>query len=680
MNLSIPCLILAIALPILVHPLRVAAQESPVERHRMATNHLKRVAGEISGRCLEDVRTLEDWQKRRPELRRQLLEMLGLDPLPKRTSLKAQITGTLARPAYRIEKLVFQSLPELYVTGNFYVPNGATKPLPTILYLCGHAPHPHGAKVYYQDRVQWYASNGFAVLILDTLEFGEVAGLHHGIHDLNLWHWLSLGYTPAGVEVWNAMRALDYLETRPEVDMRRVGVTGISGGGAMTWYTAAVDDRVSAAAPVCSTWTAGSQAAHWTASGQCDCIYYHNTYSWDLPVVGALIAPRPLMILSGERDGDFPPDGYHEVFRRAKRVYDLYAGTNSDRIREVEANVGHSDAPIFRREARQWMARWLKNDASSLPEEDVALPQEKAEELACLAQLPGDAVNFSIHNQLIRTAKVKKPGTRAAWMNRRSKLLEQLRHKVFRWFPTENIPFEAKRRNSGAGWAANYADYEEISFQSEPGARIHARLFRPKGGSTNLPLLIQVKRPGDSIYSMDLDELLPLLGRCTVLVLHPRFTEVSISANEYRDIEFTASWCGRTIASMQTWDILRAVEWTVAEEKIMSSEISLYGKGDMGALSIYAALFDERVKQVILHDPPSSHWQRPALRNVLRVTDLPEAAGALAPRRLICIREFPEAFAFTRSIYRTAGAGPKMAVVNSLPESLNLEIEREPVR
>src|SRR5919108_3583652 len=291
----------------------LAAQETAAQRHEMATNQVKRITAEMSARCLSDVHSLEDWKKQQPELRRQLLEMLGLDPLPARTALKGQITGRLDRDAYRIEKIVFQSLPGLYVTGNFYLPKEGSQPLPTILYLCGHSPHRLGAKVQYQDRAIWFASHGFACLVLDTLEFGEVAGIHHGTHDLNMWHWLSLGYTPAGVEVWNAMRALDYLETRPEVDMERVGITGISGGGAMSWYVPAVDERVAAAAAVCSAFTFGSQTEHWLARGQCDCIYYHNTYAWDFPVVAALIAPRPLLILSGRRDSIFPPDGYHEA-------------------------------------------------------------------------------------------------------------------------------------------------------------------------------------------------------------------------------------------------------------------------------------------------------------------------------------------------------------------------------
>src|SRR6266496_3230620 len=140
------------------------AQETATQRHEMATNQLKRLAAEMTAACLNNVRSLDDWQKQKPELRRQLLDMLGLDPLPKRTPLKAQITGRLERDGYGIEKLVFQSLPGLYVTGNFYLPKGATKALPTILYLCGHSPHPLGAKFHYQDRAIWFASHGFACL------------------------------------------------------------------------------------------------------------------------------------------------------------------------------------------------------------------------------------------------------------------------------------------------------------------------------------------------------------------------------------------------------------------------------------------------------------------------------------------------------------------------------------
>jgi cephalosporin-C deacetylase-like acetyl esterase len=628
-----------------------SAQETAAKRHERFIDHLKSVAAELSSRSLTDIKSLEDWKGKRPTLKRELLYMLGLDPLPERSPLKAEIKGTLDRPEYRVEKIVFQSLPGLYVTGNFYLPKRAAPPLPTILYVCGHSPHPLGAKGAYQDRASWFAEHGYACLILDTLEFGEVAGVHHGIHDLNLWNWLSRGYTPAGVEVWNAMRAVDYLETRPEVDKSRIGLTGISGGGATTWFTAAVDERIAAAAPVCSTYTFGSQAAHWVAAGQCDCIYFNNTFLIDFPVVGALIAPRPLLICSGRKDVDFPPDGYHEVFQRAKKVFGLYGGDG--RIKEVDDDVGHSDIPLFRKDSRQWMNVWLKGDKTPLEIEPLPKePRETAEDLACLSALPADVVNYRIQDSFVGASR---PANRA-------ELVKEIGDKVFRWFPREKIPFETKVGRDSGGWAARYADYKEVVFDTERGVPIRARLLRPRKVTKDTPLLLYVKRPGDSIHPMDHDELLPILGRYTVLVLMPRLTEHPVNARDYADIERSASWVGRTVASMQVWDILRAVEWIVSEEKIPASSITVYGKSGMGILGLYAGLLDSRIGQVVLQDPPGSHTDGPALLNILRLTDIPDVARAFAPRKLIFIGKVPAAFA-PNADASTAG---------SLPEALEV--------
>jgi hypothetical protein len=377
-------------------------------------------------------------------------------------------------------------------------------------------------------------------------------------------------------------------------------------------------------------------------------------------------------MLSGRKDPDFPPDGYHEVFRRVKGVYDLYAGTrgDSDRVKEVDADVGHSDVPLFLKEARQWMNRWLRNESAS-PE---VQPQgkETPEDLACLAKLPPDAINYRIHNQLIPVASLKSWTSLPEWNNRRQQLLQDLKERTFRWFPRTKTPFETKVSQNRGGWAARYADYKDVEFSSESGVRVRAQLLRPKGRSAGSPLLIYVKRAGDSIYFLDLDELLPLLGRYTVLILNPRLTEHPVSAFENAEIERTASWIGRTTASMQVWDILRALEWVTGEEGISAPSISIYGKGEMGILALYAGLFDERVKQVILNDPPSSHWQRPALLNVLRVSDIPEVAGAFAPRRIVCLTNLPEAFSYTRRIYNLAGHSANLAQAGSLPQALEV--------
>src|ERR1041384_6022174 len=165
---------------------------------------------------------------------------------------------------------------------------------------------------------------------------------------------------------------------------------------------------------------------------------------------------------------------------------------------------------------------------------------------------------------------------------------------------------------------------------------------------------------------------MPLFGRYTVLVLNPRLTEQSMSAAEFTDAERAAVWSGRTTAAMQIWDLLRTIEWATNEEKISGSSISLYGKGEMGVLALYAALFDERINQIILNDPPASHWQRPALLNVLRVTDIPEVASAFAPRRLASLTKLPETFDYTKRVYGLERAAKQLVEADSLPEALEV--------
>ncbi len=643
-------------------------------RHARVLEHLKRRAAEISSDCLSDIETLDDWKRERPRLKRELVDMLGLEPMPPRTPLKPEVTGTLKRPGYTIEKIVFQSMPGLYVTGNFYLPEKVDGPLPTILYLCGHSPGPHGAKVSYQDRAVWFVQHGYSCLVLDTLEFGEVAGIHHGVHDLNMWYWISLGYTPAGTEVWNGIRALDYLSTRREVDMQSIGVTGISGGGAITWFLAAVDDRVAVAAPICSTYTIGSQAKDWVAAGQCDCIYVHNMFSQDFPVVAALIAPRPLLICSGQRDGIFPPDGYHAVFQQAKRIYDLHgAADEAPRIKEVDDDVPHTDAPLFRQQTRQWMNRWLKNDLTPL--EIVPNPEagpEPGEVLACLKDLPPDAINYRIHRQFAPVADLTASDNLQAWEARRKNLLDDLQTRVFRWFPGNDIPFDSKVLRTRRGWVNRYANYREVEFNSEHDVRVLAQFITRKDASKDAPLLIYAKRAGDSIYAMDLDELLPVLGRSNVLILHPRLTEHPMTSFEYAEVERTATWTGRTVAAMQVWDILRSVEWAIREQGLTPSSVSVFGKGEMGVNGLYAALLDDRVTQVILDAPPGSHWQGPALMNVLRYTDVAEAAAMLAPRRLSSLTRLPVEFELTKNTYRLHDRADQLRESTSLPASLEL--------
>ena len=359
-------LCLVLFLPASLWPLQLKAAPQTVyeARGKAFYQYLMERGAEISGQTLRDVHNLQQWKKERPEVRRQLAYMMGLDPMPPRTPLHVKVTGTIEKPDVRIEKVVYQSMPGLYVTGDLYIPKQGKQPFPTVLYLCGHSPDPYGAKGPYQRHAMWFAQHGYVCLILDTLEFGEVPGIHHGLYDQNMWQWLSLGYTPAGVEVWNAMRGLDYLQTLPWVDSHRIAVTGESGGGSITWYTAALDDRVAVAVPALSTWTAGTQVALHGVEGNCDCIYYPNIYEKDFLIVGALIAPRPLKIISARRDPMFPPAGYNAIYQKLQTIYALYGA--QDKIASFDQDTPHQDNVPLRAESATWIQRWAQRRPDSV--------------------------------------------------------------------------------------------------------------------------------------------------------------------------------------------------------------------------------------------------------------------------------------------------------------------------
>ncbi|MHC4175175.1 MAG: alpha/beta hydrolase family protein, partial [Planctomycetota bacterium] len=181
---------------------------------RMLSEYFQAETARLRAQCLADVKDLEDWETKREVYRKQLFEMFGLHPLPEKTDLKPVVTGKVEHDEFTVEKIHYQSRPGLYVTANLYIPKGLEEPAPTILYVCGHGPVKkndisYGNKVRYQHHAAWFARHGYVCFIIDTLQLGEIEGIHHGTYRYKMWWWNSRGYTSAGVEAWNCIRALD---------------------------------------------------------------------------------------------------------------------------------------------------------------------------------------------------------------------------------------------------------------------------------------------------------------------------------------------------------------------------------------------------------------------------------------------------------------------------------------
>ncbi len=633
----------------------------------MFQSYLARRGAEVTRNSLATVSNPEDWQAKRAEVLKHIRYSLGLEPLPAKAPLHARVTGVLERKDYKIEKIVFESMPGLFVTGNLYIPAGVKSP-PAVIYVCGHSPSPAGAKTHYQHHGIWFAKHGYAAFLLDTVEFGELPGIHHGTHDLGMWYWLSLGYTPAGPEVWNAIRALDYLETRPEIDTKRATITGISGGGAITWYAAAMDQRFKVAASVCATWTVGQHIALDAVQENCDCIYFPNVFQYDLPAVGALIAPRPFKILGALRDGSFPPAGYREAYERTRSFYDLLGATKD--ISLFEFDSPHEDVMAFRKEADEWINHWIEKDDT--PFDEGVIERERPEDLTVLPEPPEHSLNGQIHKHFIKTPALRPSSALDDWKHRRQEVLAEIKDKVLRGFPSVREPFDTWKTPEG-GWTSRYADCFHVEFTTEAGIRVTGELFLPKNKRSPSPALIYFKGAEDVIYPVDYDPLLPALASHVVLILRPRLVDYPGLTNyKLSNIKMSAALIGSTVESMQLWDLLRSVDFLVEAESLKLSGISVYGRKQMGALALYAAALDPRITRVILEDPPSSHWQAqaPALLNILRITDLPEVAGMVAPREIVSLSSVPEAYTYAKAIYRLYGQKSTIRIAGDLGEAL----------
>ncbi len=632
-SLSLPCLCVLCVCG--AEPEKTLPGDAVIERY------LQKETERLSQRFLDGAKTRDEWEARKPRLRREYFDMLGLWPLPEKTPLHATITGTVEHDDIAIEKVHFQSRPGLYVTGNLYRPKKISGKLPTILYVCGHSGRGRdGNKTAFQDHGMWFASNGYICLIIDTLQLGEIAGKHHGTYNLGRWWWQARGYTPAGVECWNGIRAIDYLVSRPDVDAERIGVTGISGGGAATFWIAAADERVKVAVPVSGMSDLESYVSHKVINGHCDCMFLINTYQWEWTTIAALIAPRPLLFANSDKDDIFPMDGNRRVIARLRQLYKMY-----DKPELVDDHVspgGHDYRPDLRIAVFKWINKHLKNDTSEVKDADFKpLPGKELRVFPEDKDIPQDALNGSIDETFVPKANVKLPreGEFEDW---KKGLLKELRQKSFRALPPEISALEVKDDSIGR-------------FISEPGIEV-----------TLYPLLKSPEPKSLAVVDrsiMENSDMVAIVRRVSgdknPWYLFPR----GIVDSEWTRksppnyVERAHALLGRTVDEGRVWDIVATIKHLQKEKK---APIRVIGVGEAGILAAYAALLEPSISEVAIIDPPVSHRKGPIFLNVLRVLDIPEALGLLAPRRLTLINAKDKAFDRTAEIYRLAGAADQL--------------------
>ncbi|MCP5113446.1 MAG: hypothetical protein GY953_21645, partial [bacterium] len=577
-----------------------AAAEDPTR------NALIRAAREITDRAAAEVQSAATWEKHRAQRLDQMRDMLGLLPWPERTPLNVQQTGTLSGDGYTIEKLAFESLPKIYVTANLYVPAGREGRVPAIVYVCGHAYSPHGNKTKYQRHGISLAKNGYVAIIVDSIQIAETFGLHHGVYNQEMYDWYARGYSPAGVEVWNAIRAIDYLETREEVDASRIGITGRSGGAAMSWFTAAVEPRVKAAVPVMGISTYAANLLEDTQKRHCDCMFVVNAYRHDMLHQGALIAPRPLLMMHGRQDKLFPVPGYEEFEQRIGALYRSF--DRGDAFGNIVVDTGHSDSDYLREQAIRFFDRHLMGVSDRQLDLDYS-NKDEAELAAFAGSPPADAQNYRVHETFIPAPEFRRFPTRAQWEQRRTQLLSELGSRVFGALKVD-APLNQRRKPLD--------DYfDEVIFQSEAGVDVRGLLHTPRKAESPVPALLWVASPSEdtaALRQMFRNARRP--DSVIRMVVYPRGGDWSKSY--WKATLRNAMHVGQTVDSLRLRDVVRALELLRSIEGVDQSRITIAGDGTPGVLGLYAAILDPKVHQVLLMRPPTTHADGPVFLNVLR--------------------------------------------------------------
>ncbi|MEP7269999.1 MAG: acetylxylan esterase [Acidobacteriota bacterium] len=604
----------------------------------------------------------QDVAERKVYIRQRMLRALGGE-LPARTPLNARTVGVLDRGDYKIEKVIFESQPRFYVTANLYLPKPGRGRSPGILFPLGHE---EGAKAHatWQQMLGSLAKKGYVALAWDTIGQGERVQMYDPDFGESKVRRSTTEHTIVGIQcllagdnlarytIWDGMRALDYLLSRPEVDASRIGVTGNSGGGTHTAYLAALDDRIHAAAPSCylTSWralleTIGPQDAEqnlppWIGAGldHADFIY--------------AFSPRPYLVLSAIRDF-FSIAGARATYSEAHHLYTLMGAP--EKLQMVEADDSHGYTKPRRLAAYRWFGRWLKGADDQEPEPEVAIGTE--EELNCTesgqvsVSLGGETV-FTLNQQRVEQLRPQRvpPSNKQELNAWQEETRQRARSLTAFEMPKGTVTVKPYGEIRRPGYRI-----EKLIYDSEPGIIVPALLFLPETGEARKPAMIYVHGRGkatDAAAGGEIEQFVK--AGFVVLAIDARGFGETRDRNDENGDDFsvyfgqyesamTALLAGKTLLGMRMVDVWRGVDLLAARADVDPTRIHGFGKGGGTAPLLHAAAMDERVSKVALEGMLVSyrtvinqriHRQvfEHVVAGVLRSYDLPDLISALAPR------------------------------------------------
>lgn len=605
----------------------------------------------------EQLKTAEQIAGYQMDLRSFFIAQLG--GLPERTPLNSETVGQIQLDGYRIEKVIFESQPHHHVTANLYLPEDGSEKFPGVVVSSGHSRTAKTAD-YNQRYGILLARYGMAALCIDPIGQGErsqllsaeglpqVAGTTHE-HLMMATGSILVGRNTATYRVWDAMRAIDYLQSRPEIMPERIGMVGCSGGGTLTSYVMALDDRVACAAPSCYLTTFGHLIDSIGPQDAEQNIFAQLAFGLDQPDYVLLRAPRPTLISSTTEDF-FDIRGSWETFRQSKRIYTRLGAPQ--RVDLVEAEGKHGVQPANLAATVQWMRRWLLGKDEPVPVEPFSafktLPER---DLLCTGQgqvlaLPGE---LSVYDLNAERAKALAAQRQSRWAAMDHQQRAAALRKLLGIDPKANA---AKPTSNKAGKVERDGYHiDKLVIHTESGVPLPALTFHPEEpGDEAYLYLHDGGKAADGAVGGPIEDLV----KKGFVVVSVDLRGQGETANGKPDAAlgdwrtfYLAYLLGQSVVGAHAEDISSAADWVANYQTQQPRAVHLVAVGRTAVAALHAAALRDKnpFASITLKDAPrdwtsiaSSAAQAGQLtttvHGALSLLDLPDLVEWIGPEKV----------------------------------------------
>jgi len=565
---------------------------------------------------------LPSWLERAAWIREHILVSNGLWPMPEKTPLNPTVSALIEEDGYRVQTITLETYPGFYLTGTLFLPPGEG-PFPAVL-----SAHGHWSEGRFEDidrasipgRALNFAKRGFAVFSYSMIGYNETEDFFPHRFDKDeyqLW-----GYSAMGLQLWNSIRALDYISAHPDIDPNRIGMTGASGGGTQTFMLTAIDERIKVAAPV------NMISAHF--QGGCICenapLLRHSVNNVE---IGALAAPRPLLLVS--TSGDWTVNTPDVEFPFIQSIYNLFDA--ADNVKNAHFDYPHNYNKDSRESVYAWFEEHLGTPTNTPDEPPFALPPSATQTATIPSRMISeDELFFQFGSNALAQVGITPPSSMDELSAFRSTYGTAMQHVLH----TDSLP--------NVSLSINYSFGDSLS--STAALIVHGYSHESLGKANEL----------SEMYA----------GNRSISGTHTMYTQEEAQVNFPDSIQYWSTY-NKTYAQTQAQEIIAAAHSLIEIPAVDS--LDLIGLGGTGPITLLASTQLPFVRKVVVDlyntsfDTDYEFLQFADIPLIRKAGGFKTAAALLAPKPLT-IQYLPdsELKSWIRRLYNELGAGDMLSL------------------